>query len=103
MADKEKDAGCLGFTLNKVLQRAVPTIKKKQRLQFMQKLIDQHNINLDPLKLTLVQFITTFPLAALEQLQTKYNIRLVVVRSVWHKKLKKSRLLFDVGWSCFIN
>ena len=95
MADKEKDAGCLGFTLNKVLQRAVPTIKKKQRLQFMQKLLDQHNINLDPLKLTLVQFITTFPLAALEQLQTKYNIRLVVVRSVWHKKLKKSLLLFD--------
>ena len=88
MANKEEGGGCLGFTLTKALQRAVPRIRKKQRLCFMQKLVDQHNINLDPLKITLVHFITQCPLAAIEQLQTKYNICLVVVKSVWHQRSK---------------
>ena len=95
MANKEEGGGCLGFTLTKALQRAVPRIRKKQRFRFMQKLVDQHNINLDPLKITLVHFITQCPLAAIEQLQTKYNICIVVVKSVWHQRSKITRLLFD--------
>ena len=95
MANKEEGGACSGFTLIKVLQRAVPRVRKKQRLYFLQKLVDQHNVNLDPLKLTLVHFITKCPLAAIEQLQTKYNFCLVVVKSVWHQRSKVTRLLFD--------
>ena len=95
MVNKEEGGGCLGFTLIKVLQRAAPRIKKKQRLYFLQKLADQHTINLDPIKLTLVHFITQCPLAAIEQLQTKYNFCLVVVKSVWHQRSKITQLLFD--------
>ena len=71
-----------------------PRSQKQRRLQYLQKLFAQENIDKNPDDISLVDFLLLHPKAA-QTLQQKFNARFAVVQKRRHGNKKETRLLYD--------
>ena len=90
----KKIGKCTPLSLTKALQKAVPRAQKQRRLQYLQKLFAQENINKNPEDVSLVDFLQLHPKAA-KDLQQKFNVRCVVVQKRSHRNRRDIRFLYD--------
>ena len=84
----------LPLSLTKALQKAVPRSQKQRRLQYLNKLFAQENINQNPDSVSLVDFLQWQPKAA-QTLQQKFNVCFVVVQKRSYRNRRHIQLLYD--------
>jgi len=84
----------LEFTLIKLLQRIAPSVRKQTRIKRLDKLQQKHAIPVDLPSMTLAFCIAHHP-HIMHDIQTCFNVALLVVQSFWLRKTVKTRLLYD--------
>lgn len=99
MEDASKGV-CIGFTLTSALQKMVPKINKKTRIQHLQTAKQALRITEDMTRVSLLDCAIHYPIPLLKWIQQIFALRLLIVMTEVKNKKRITRLLFDGRHAC---